>query len=103
MYVLLSLFLISYVNRVLFLVDQPYLKLLGDRYSFVIFQRKLKFDLAKNQNFTCCSSPGGIQRGAILRGAIPLEFTDAYCYNLSLSLSFIKPNTDISHYPHKRK
>lgn len=36
-----------------------------------------------------------------LRGAIPLEFTDVYLYNLLLSLSFIKLDTDISHYRHK--
>ena len=39
--------------------------------------------------------------GAILRGAIPLEFTDVYRYNLLLSLSFIKLDMDISYYRHK--
>ena len=40
--------------------------------------------------------------GGSLRGTIPLEFTEVYRYNLSLSLSFIKLDTDISHYRHKR-
>ena len=38
--------------------------------------------------------------GGSLRGTIPLEFKEVYRYNLSLSLSFIKLDTDISHYRH---